>query len=90
LPPRKTWARSSSKKCASWFARDLPTRRTVWDRDKSGCPTSKRFGESYKAELINGFPPGAEVRVYYHARDWHISGAPHLMSTGKIGHRLQA
>src|SRR6185369_14213301 len=45
----------------------------------------KQIGETYKAELINGFPPGEEVRVYYHG-DWHdLCRGPHLMSTGKIG-----
>ena len=65
-------------------ARDLPTRRTVWDRDKA-VAHFKAIGENYKAELINDFPPDEEVRVYYHG-DWHdLCRGPHLMSTGKIG-----
>ncbi|MBI1213371.1 MAG: threonine--tRNA ligase [Alphaproteobacteria bacterium] len=65
-------------------ARDLPTKRTVWDRDKA----AKHFldlGEVYKAEIIRDLPKDEEVRVYYHG-DWHdLCRGPHLMSTGKIG-----
>ena len=65
-------------------ARDLPTKRTVWDRDKA----AKHFldmGETYKAEIIRDLPKDEEVRVYYHGT-WHdLCRGPHLMSTGKIG-----
>ena len=65
-------------------ARDLPTKRTVWERDKA----AKHFldlGESYKAEIIRDLPKDEEVRVYYHG-NWHdLCRGPHLMSTGKIG-----
>ena len=65
-------------------ARDLPTKRTVWERDKA----AKHFldlGESYKAEIIRDLPKDEEVRVYYHGT-WHdLCRGPHLMSTGKIG-----
>ncbi len=65
-------------------AADLPTKRTVWDRDKA-VEHFKSLGENYKAELIRDFPAGEEVRVYYHG-DWHdLCRGPHLMSTGKIG-----
>jgi threonyl-tRNA synthetase len=63
---------------------DLPTKRTVWERDKA----VKHFldlGETYKAEIIRDLPADEEVRVYYHG-DWHdLCRGPHLMSTGKIG-----
>jgi threonyl-tRNA synthetase len=65
-------------------ARDLPTKRTAWQRDKA----VKHFldmGETYKAEIIRDLPKDEEVRVYYHG-DWHdLCRGPHLMSTGKIG-----
>jgi threonyl-tRNA synthetase len=65
-------------------AADLPTKRTVWERDKA-VAHFKALGENYKAELIRDFPAGEEVRVYYHG-DWHdLCRGPHLMSTGKIG-----
>ncbi len=65
-------------------ARDLPTKRTVWDRDKA-VAHFKEIGEIYKAELIHDFPPDEEVRLYYHGT-WHdLCRGPHLMSTGKIG-----
>jgi threonyl-tRNA synthetase len=64
--------------------RDLPTKRTIWDRDKA----AKHFldmGEAYKAEIIRDLPKDDEVRVYYHG-SWHdLCRGPHLMSTGKIG-----
>ena len=65
-------------------ARDLPTKRTVWDRDKA----AKHFldlGETYKAEIIRDLPKDDEVRIYCHG-NWHdLCRGPHLMSTGKIG-----
>jgi threonyl-tRNA synthetase len=64
--------------------KDLPTKRTVWNRDEA----VKHFlglGEKYKAEIIQDLPADEEVRVYYHG-DWHdLCRGPHLMSTGKIG-----
>jgi threonyl-tRNA synthetase len=64
-------------------AADLPTKRTVWERDKA----AKHFldiGEQYKAEIIRDLPANEEVRVYYHG-DWHdLCRGPHLMSTAKI------
>jgi threonyl-tRNA synthetase len=63
---------------------DLPTKRTVWERDEA----VKHFlsiGEQYKAEIIRDLPADEEVRVYYHG-DWHdLCRGPHLASTGKIG-----
>jgi threonyl-tRNA synthetase len=65
-------------------ARDLPTRRTVWDRDEA-VAHFKTLGETYKAELIAAIPAGEDVRVYYHG-DWHdLCRGPHLPSTGRIG-----
>ncbi len=65
-------------------AADLPTKRTVWERDKA-VAHFKSLGEQYKAEIIQDLPADEEVRVYYHG-DWHdLCRGPHLMSTGKIG-----
>ncbi len=65
-------------------ARDLPTRRTVWERD-AAVAHFLELGETYKAELIAAIPAGEDVRVYYHG-DWHdLCRGPHLMSTGRIG-----
>ncbi len=65
-------------------AKDLPTKRTVWERDKA----AKHFldmGEQYKAEIVRDLPADEEVSVYYHG-DWHdLCRGPHLASTGKIG-----
>ena len=64
--------------------RDLPTKRTVWERDKA-ISHFKGLGESYKAELISDLPKDEEIRVYYHG-EWHdLCRGPHLQSTGKIG-----
>jgi threonyl-tRNA synthetase len=66
-------------------AQDLPTRRTVWPRDKA-IRHFEEIGEHYKAELIRDLPPGEEITVYYHG-DWHdLCRGPHFASTGKIGH----
>jgi threonyl-tRNA synthetase len=65
-------------------AADLPTKRTVWERDKA-VAHFRGLGEQYKAEIIQDLPASEEVRVYYHG-DWHdLCRGPHLMSTGKIG-----
>ncbi len=65
-------------------AADLPTKRTVWERDKA-VAHFRQLGEQYKAEIIQDLPAAEEVRVYYHG-DWHdLCRGPHLMSTGKIG-----
>ena len=67
---------------------DLPTKRTVWNRDEA----VKHFlsiGEQYKAEIIRDLPADEEVRVYYHG-DWHdLCRGPHLPSTGKIGNAFK-
>ena len=64
--------------------RDLPTKRTVWERDKA-VQHFLDLGETYKAEIIRDLPKDEEVRVYYHG-NWHdLCRGPHLMSTGKIG-----
>jgi len=63
---------------------DLPTKRTVWERDKA-VKHFLELGETYKAEIIRDLPADEEVRVYYHG-DWHdLCRGPHLASTGKIG-----
>jgi threonyl-tRNA synthetase len=63
---------------------DLPTKRTVWERDEA-VRHFLSIGEQYKAEIIRDLPADEEVRVYYHG-DWHdLCRGPHLMSTGKIG-----
>jgi threonyl-tRNA synthetase len=68
--------------------KDLPTRRTVWNRDEA----VKHFlalGETYKAEIIRDLPGDDEIRVYYHG-DWHdLCRGPHLMSTSKIGNAFK-
>ena len=64
--------------------KDLPTRRTVWNRDEA-VAHFLRLGEKYKAEIIQDLPADEEIRVYYHG-DWHdLCRGPHLMSTSKIG-----
>ncbi|MBV8977204.1 MAG: threonine--tRNA ligase [Alphaproteobacteria bacterium] len=66
------------------IARDLPTRREVWPRDKA-IAHFKGMGEAYKAELIEGIPAGEEVSLYWHG-DWHdLCRGPHFASTAKIG-----
>lgn len=63
---------------------DLPTRRTVWNRDEA-VAHFLGLGEKYKAEIIQDLPADEEIRVYYHG-DWHdLCRGPHLMSTSKIG-----
>jgi len=64
--------------------KDLPTRRTVWNRDEA-VAHFLGLGEKYKAEIIQDLPADEEIRVYYHG-DWHdLCRGPHLMSTSKIG-----
>ena len=66
-------------------ARDVPTRREIWDRDEA-ITHFKNIGETFKAELIEAIPQGERISVYYHGDSWHdLCRGPHLMSSGKIG-----
>lgn len=66
------------------IAKDVPTRREVWPRDKAIAHFEK-LGERYKAELIRDLPEGEEISIYFHG-EWHdLCRGPHFASTGKIG-----
>ena len=68
--------------------KDLPTRRTIWNRDEA-VRHFLALGETYKAEIIRDLPGDEEIRVYYHG-DWHdLCRGPHLMSTAKIGNAFR-
>ncbi len=68
--------------------KDLPTRRTVWNRDEA-VRHFLALGETYKAEIIRDLPGDDEIRVYYHG-DWHdLCRGPHLMSTSRIGNAFK-
>ena len=68
--------------------KDLPTRRTVWNRDEA-VRHFLALGETYKAEIIRDLPGDEEIRVYYHG-DWHdLCRGPHLMSTSRIGNAFK-
>ncbi len=72
------------KRMKEIVSRNEVTRREVWDRDEA-IAHFKELGEQYKAELIDSFPDGEEIKIYFHG-DWHdLCRGPHLMSTGKIG-----
>ena len=72
------------KRMKEIVSRNEATRREVWDRDEA-IAHFKDLGEQYKAELIDSFPDGDEIKIYFHG-DWHdLCRGPHLMSTGKIG-----
>jgi threonyl-tRNA synthetase len=65
-------------------AKDLPTRRTVWNRDEA-IKHFEEIGEKFKAELIRDLPASETITIYYHG-DWHdLCRGPHFVSTGKIG-----
>ncbi|MDX5361935.1 MAG: threonine--tRNA ligase [Alphaproteobacteria bacterium] len=65
-------------------ARDVPTRREVWDR-RDAINHFKEIGEHYKAQIIEEIPKGEDVRIYWHG-DWHdLCRGPHLMSSSKVG-----
>jgi threonyl-tRNA synthetase len=68
--------------------KDLPTRRSVWNRDEA-VRHFLALGETYKAEIIRDLPGDDEIRVYYHG-DWHdLCRGPHLMSTSRIGNAFK-
>ncbi|MCP1337185.1 threonine--tRNA ligase [Futiania mangrovi] len=65
-------------------ARDVPTRREVWDR-RDAINHFKEIGEHYKAQIIEEIPRSEDVRIYWHG-DWHdLCRGPHLMSSSKVG-----
>jgi threonyl-tRNA synthetase len=65
-------------------ARDEPLVREVWERDEAIRYFSDK-GEKYKAQIIENFPPGEEVRVYRQG-DWlDLCRGPHLPSTSHVG-----
>jgi threonyl-tRNA synthetase len=64
--------------------RDEEIIREVWDRDEAVQYFSDA-GEKYKAEIVQSFPPGEEVRVYKQGKWLDLCRGPHLPSTGKLG-----
>ncbi|HEY2357531.1 MAG TPA: threonine--tRNA ligase [Phenylobacterium sp.] len=64
--------------------RDEKIEREVWKRDDA-IAHFKSIGELYKAEIIEGIPPGEEVSVYRQG-DWKdLCRGPHLPSTKAVG-----
>lgn len=58
--------------------------REHWPRDKA-IQYFNDAGEKYKAEIIEGFPAGEDIKIYKQG-DWlDLCRGPHLPSTGKLG-----
>jgi threonyl-tRNA synthetase len=72
------------KKMKEIVARDEKFEREVWDRPQA-IAHFRGIGEEYKAQLIEGLPPGEDVSVYKQG-DWYdLCRGPHLPSTSAIG-----
>jgi threonyl-tRNA synthetase len=65
-------------------ARDVPTRREVWDR-AAAIAKFESMGEAFKAEIIRDLPSGEDVSIYYHGDWFDLCRGPHLASTARIG-----
>ncbi|MEE8426701.1 MAG: threonine--tRNA ligase [Woeseiaceae bacterium] len=64
--------------------RDEPIEREVWQRDKA-IEFFRSIGEEYKAEIIEGIPPGETLTLYRQGNFIDLCRGPHLPSTGKLG-----
>jgi threonyl-tRNA synthetase len=64
--------------------RDDKFTREVWDRPEA-IRHFRGIGEEYKAQLIEGLPPGEDVSVYRQGKWYDLCRGPHLPSTGSIG-----
>src|SRR4051794_8055615 len=64
--------------------RDEPITREVWSRDEA-VAHFKSIGEHYKAEIIEGIPPGEDVSVYRQGNWKDLCRGPHLPSTKAVG-----
>lgn len=69
-------------------AKDSPFRRTVVTRQEA-LDRFAKMGETFKVELIQGFPEGEEISVYEHGKEketWlDVCSGPHVPSTGFLG-----
>ncbi len=66
------------------IARDEPIRREEWDANEAIRHFADK-GEKYKAQIIEGLPPGEPITVYRQG-DWlDLCRGPHLPSTGHVG-----
>ena len=72
------------KKMKEIVEKNEPTRREVWERNKTK-DHYKKLGEKYKVELVDSIPKESEVSIYYHGKWYDLCRGPHLLSTGKIG-----
>ncbi|MFZ5671162.1 MAG: threonine--tRNA ligase [Pseudomonadota bacterium] len=72
------------KRMAEIVDRDEKICREVWDRDEA-IAHFREIGEAYKAEIIEGLPPGEEVTVYRQGNWKDLCRGPHLPSTRAIG-----
>ena len=77
--------RSIEQVMAGVVKADSPFRRVVVDRDEARRMFAA-MGETYKAEIIDGFPEGEEVSLYKHGaapNEWvDVCRGPHVPSTG--------
>ena len=64
--------------------RDEPIEREVWQRGKA-IEFFRSIGEEYKAEIIEGIPPGETLTLYRQGNFIDLCRGPHLPSTGKLG-----
>lgn len=64
--------------------RDEPIEREVWQRSKA-IEFFRSIGEEYKAEIIEGIPPGETLTLYRQGNFIDLCRGPHLPSTGKLG-----
>lgn len=65
-------------------ARNDPFTREVWDRPEA-IKHFRGIGEEYKAQIIEGLPPGEDVSVYRQGKWYDLCRGPHLPTTGHIG-----
>ncbi len=72
------------RRMAEIVDRDEEIIREVWDRDEA-IRYFNDAGEKYKAEIIEGLPPGEEIRIYKQGNWLDLCRGPHLPSTGKLG-----
>jgi threonyl-tRNA synthetase len=73
------------KKMHELVKKDEPVQRRVLPRDQA-IAHFKNMGEHYKAEIIDGIPPGQDVSLYREGAFEDLCRGPHVPSTGKLKH----
>ena len=72
------------KKMGEIIARNAPFTKEFWSRDKAK-QVFRDKGETFKIELVDAIPAGADLKIYNQGDWFDLCRGPHMTSTGQIG-----